>query len=398
MSDKPVGILFLDVEGGWGGSSRSLMYMVRHLDRRRFRPVVVSRKEGPVGEAYGRMGVVWSAKPDLPIFRPAERKNWLSLALYLWRVNRHRGVATELAELVHRHGVRIVHINHESLGLFGVGLARSLGLPVVAHVRTQLHPGFYSRMVCRRLERRARHLVFIVEPVKRHFLTLAGAGDDPDRHAVVFNITPSADGAVTALPELGGQAGRFHVLSLSNFSPNRGVDRVIEVAAALKARGDGRFVFHLFGRPANHHPLTGRPSPYYQVLKDRVNRQALGDMVLFPGHVAQPERALVGADALVKLTRQDNPWGRDIMEAMAFGLPVITLGAFQDYVTDGVNGFVDPAYDPERVADHLVRLADDPDLARRMAEAGRARAAALFDGPTQVGKLEAIYERILGST
>ena len=55
------------------------------------------------------------------------------------------------------------------------------------------------------------------------------------------------------------------------------------------------------------------------------------------------------------------------MEALAAGLPVITLGAFQGFVENEVNGYIAEDYRPEEIADYLQRLADDPALRQRIA-------------------------------
>jgi D-inositol-3-phosphate glycosyltransferase len=47
-------------------------------------------------------------------------------------------------------------------------------------------------------------------------------------------------------------------------------------------------------------------------------------------------------------------------------------------VTDGVEGFVPPARNPEALADALRTLHRDRALARRLGEAGRARGLAVF--------------------
>ena len=121
----------------------------------------------------------------------------------------------------------------------------------------------------------------------------------------------------------------------------------------------------------------------------------LSGCVLFPGHIAEPERALATCDALIKLTRQSNPWGRDIMEAMGAGLPVVTLGAFQGFVENGVNGFVDSDFDVGRVADHFIALADDPVRRTAMIDANRRKAWRLFDGLDRARDIARIYERLL---
>lgn len=68
-------------------------------------------------------------------------------------------------------------------------------------------------------------------------------------------------------------------------------------------------------------------------------------------------------------------FGMVVAQAMACGLPVIVtenVGA-RDLVQDGVNGFVVPIRAPERIAEKLRLLHDQPELAKSMGEAARAR-------------------------
>lgn len=62
-----------------------------------------------------------------------------------------------------------------------------------------------------------------------------------------------------------------------------------------------------------------------------------------------------------------------VLQAMACGLPVIVtenVGA-RDLIEDGVNGFVVPVGAPERIAERLRQLHDDPQLRREMGMAAR---------------------------
>jgi glycosyltransferase involved in cell wall biosynthesis len=81
------------------------------------------------------------------------------------------------------------------------------------------------------------------------------------------------------------------------------------------------------------------------------------------------------ADVLVFPTHSD-PWGLVLNEAMSAGLPVICSAAGSDVVRDGVDGFVVPIRDADSIKDRLLRLKNDPDLARRMGESGRERVLA----------------------
>jgi sugar transferase (PEP-CTERM/EpsH1 system associated) len=86
-----------------------------------------------------------------------------------------------------------------------------------------------------------------------------------------------------------------------------------------------------------------------------------------------------------------------LLEAMAAGLPVVAtrVGGVPEVVVDGVTGFLVPPRDPQALADAILRLLRDPDLRRRMGEAGHARVAEHFSVEQMVGKTEALYEQLL---
>jgi glycosyltransferase involved in cell wall biosynthesis len=81
----------------------------------------------------------------------------------------------------------------------------------------------------------------------------------------------------------------------------------------------------------------------------------------------------VDADVFALLSRHE-PWGVVVNEAAASGLPLVLsdrVGAAYDLLRDGENGFLVPADDVTAAADALRRLADDPELRRRMGERSR---------------------------
>ncbi|MFA5809724.1 MAG: glycosyltransferase, partial [Thermoleophilia bacterium] len=64
-------------------------------------------------------------------------------------------------------------------------------------------------------------------------------------------------------------------------------------------------------------------------------------------------------------------WGMTVLEAMGFGKPVIAVnqGGPKESVVDGVTGYlVDP--EPDAFVEAMARLAGDPELTRRLGEAG----------------------------
>ena len=87
------------------------------------------------------------------------------------------------------------------------------------------------------------------------------------------------------------------------------------------------------------------------------------------------------------------------LEAGAYGLPVIgtRTGGIPDAITDGQNGFLFLPDDVEGIALAMIRLAEDPALARRMGLAGRARAEK-FTWKRYARQQMAVYRSVLSSS
>jgi glycosyltransferase involved in cell wall biosynthesis len=87
---------------------------------------------------------------------------------------------------------------------------------------------------------------------------------------------------------------------------------------------------------------------------------------------------------------------RVLPQAMAAGLPIVAtvVDGNAEAVTDGVNGFLTPPGDPQAMAAALMRLLEDPALARKMGKAGRIRAEE-FSARKMVSDIAALYEALL---
>lgn len=85
------------------------------------------------------------------------------------------------------------------------------------------------------------------------------------------------------------------------------------------------------------------------------------------------------------------------LEALACGTPVVAsrVGGFPDLISDGENGFMVPAGQPQQLAAQIEHVLDTPGLAMRLGTAGRATILRDFTW-TRVGeKLERCYVDLL---
>lgn len=81
-----------------------------------------------------------------------------------------------------------------------------------------------------------------------------------------------------------------------------------------------------------------------------------------------------------------------VLEAMASALPVIATrhAGINDVVAHEQHGLLCDEFDTNTMADHIVRLAKDPELAARLGAAGRAQAESSFRLPDSIARLQVI--------
>ena len=242
-----------------------------------------------------------------------------------------------------------------------IGWCRAKGVPYVLLVESHdLGPraGWrqaIKRAVVPRLLRRAAG-VLTVGTAARDSVVERGA--DPARVQVFANTVDVATWATRAdrlrarRAELRGALGAREedvtVLFVGRLAPEKGLDTLIRAAAE-----DDRLLVLVAGDGAERAALA-----------------RLGGRVRFLGDLREERlaEAYVAADVFALLSLHE-PWGVVVNEAGASGLPLVLsdrVGAAYDLLHDGENGILVPADDVDATATALRRLADDPELRRRM--------------------------------
>lgn len=108
---------------------------------------------------------------------------------------------------------------------------------------------------------------------------------------------------------------------------------------------------------------------------------------------------LGGYGALVFPSECEEALPRAPMEAMAAGVPVIAsaTGGTPELVADGENGLLFPAGNVSALAAAIRRLADEPQLRRRLAQAGRRTVTEHFTLPRMIGEIDDYLTGIAGA-
>lgn len=127
-------------------------------------------------------------------------------------------------------------------------------------------------------------------------------------------------------------------------------------------------------------------------LEAQVRQAGLDDTVRFLGQRRDVADLMAGFDCYA-LSSVIEGMPNALLEAMASGLPVITTsaGGSAEVVVDGESGLVVPPGDADALADAIVRVLADGDLARRLGAAAEVRARSRFSLEAMLGALDRLY-------
>ncbi len=256
---------------------------------------------------------------------------------------------------------------HIVAGPAAVLLRRRLGIPFVQYVHAKevgARPGL-ARFALTRADR-----VVAVSRYTRGLVVAAGA--NPDRVAL---ISPGVDLPPAASLDR-DRRGSPTILTISRLEDRyKGHDVVLRALPLVRVEVPG-----VCWRVIGDGPL--RPT-----LEERARTMGLGESVQFLGAVSDDvrDRELATADVFCMVSRMPTGgfagegFGIVYLEAGAYGLPVVAgaTGGALDAVVEGETGLLVDPDDHVAVADALVSLLRDRDLANRLGRGGRARAERL---------------------
>ncbi len=101
---------------------------------------------------------------------------------------------------------------------------------------------------------------------------------------------------------------------------------------------------------------------------------------------------------LLVLPSLNEGMGRVVVEAMAAGKPVVAskVGGIPDLIQHGQTGFLVPPADEDALAEAIVKLVKNAELAKKMGVMGRLRSHR-FSLAAMIEKLDAVYEELIFS-
>jgi len=133
-------------------------------------------------------------------------------------------------------------------------------------------------------------------------------------------------------------------------------------------------------------------------LKRMANELRISDRVIFIGFRRDIPRCVAALDIGVISSIGSEALSRVALEYMACALPVVAtmVGGIPDIIEDGKVGFLVPPGDPGKMAEAVIKLIEQPEMAKRMGQEGRNRAVNIYSRKEVARETINFYRELIG--
>lgn len=393
-------ILYLDSGSGIGGGQRSLLLLLKSLDKLRFTPFV-----GCLGGSPFATEVAKTDAHVVPLSLPEAHNKTDKVKRFTFRdlFNDFRQfrVILQLHRVVKQHGISLIHANSLSVALLGGIVARMNRIPILMHKRYATSYGILDK-VCEKLLHR---VILVSEATRWEFApaakqTLIYNGVDLEAfqasqaevqtlHAELF----SENAAYASISDKEGVTP-IYVGVVTRITPEKGIHFLVRAMAALKnttLNGSVDVKLLIVGGP-----YFQKDHDYMASLKQEVADLDVEDSVIFTGFLSDTRVVTTLLDIVLVPSIIPEACPRTIIEAMAVGKAVIAtpLGGSKELVTPET-GILVPPENAEAFATAIAKLANDREHLTMMGKAARQRAEQLFSSEKNTALTESVYTEML---
>jgi glycosyltransferase involved in cell wall biosynthesis len=359
-----------------GGTENQFMTLARMLDRMRFDVefACLRRWGGFVDELLAR---------NIPLTEyPVSTFRSLAAIAQQARLTRH---------IMRRH-IQIVHAYNFYGNVFATPPARLVAPVVIASIRDRAP---YLTRMQKRVQRYACQFADCIlvnaDAVKDW---LIGDGYDASKIAVIRNGVDLArfdnlPSQVNLRRELGMSDDTPLVGVVSRLTRLKGLEHFLEAAAIVRSR-----------IPAVRFLVVGETSPmdrdYLGELQEYAVRCGVAGHVTFTG-IRSDVPAVLASFTVSVMPSLNEALSNVVLESMAAGAPTVAtrVGGTPEAVVDGVTGILVPPADSAALADAIIHLLGNPQLAAQLGYAARARIADHFSVRRMVSATEDLYTDLL---
>ena len=395
-----------------GGAAFSLYHLAKNLDKDRYEPIVLfyTQKHSYIEKKLAESDIKTiilekSLEPPSSSTQPVRHRDiggWLTTRFGKWAGQAYAFIKAcykfirhdvskiwPIVRAIHENQIDLVHVNDglplSKPGIIAAWLTR---VTCICHVRMFFKLNHFDKIFARFVDT----FIYISRAIAEDNMA---QGIPTAKGTIIHNAVDlgqfSLSHDTTKVRDEFGWTSRERLIGvIGRLDWWKGHEFFLEAMAEVY-----RQIPELRGLIVGAPETTPQNQAYLKKLKTLTQSLNLEDKVIFTGFRSDIPRLMAALDVVVLSSSTPEPFGRVVIEAMAAGKPVVATaaGGVLDIIEDGVNGLLVPCQDANAMGRAILCLLSNRELAERIGQAARRRAAEKFSVSRQVAVVQSLYNR-----
>ncbi len=399
-------VLFINHSVRDGGPGRSLLYILKYIDRDRITPFVLIPKHDIFSENLREEGIFENVIIDPRFPENLQKSSLVSDFPLPPALVKALSVVVNTAQMVRllfgsrkllsENKIDVVYCNGTLAKILGAFIGKKNRVAVIWHVRN-IQENRFLAFLMKSLSRSecVKKIICVSRAASGQFR------DAENRVHVVYNgIDPSdfsresVNGSLR--DDLSLSSDTILIGNTGRVVPRKGYMNFVNIACRMLSDLNirDRLKFVIVGDTPWFFPKN-----HLRELKEYVEKCGVDDSFIFTGYRKDVRPYLKDFDIFVIPSNYPDPFPRSVIEAMAFGLPVVgfAAGGISEAVEHGKTGFLCERDNFSQMEDSITELVLDEKKRRDMGVRARERVMCMYSASERTADIQDIILQVFES-
>jgi len=273
-----------------------------------------------------------------------------------------------IIDYINNNDIDILHVNSSTFSHFLKSIKEKTNCKIVVHIREMFPHGIdypVDNFIIEQTKLYADFIICISDNEAKFFLDFKNVLVFPNPHD--FKLTERFLKIKEAKKSL------IKIGMCANFNPTKGHLIFLDAAQILNeriAKSSIKLEFVIIGYPIKRRTLKEGFKylcnyGYKHQFDKKIKINKIKNLRIIP-FTFEIYKELADLDIYVRPDLSGNPWGRDIIEAMALKLPIVATGTSEFYIKNNETGFLVTPNNPSIIAEKIIDILESSDLRKKM--------------------------------
>ena len=386
-------VLFISHSSDLYGAEKSLLLLLKNINREIFKPIIILPNAGPLYEIIEKYNIkAYEVKLSWWVKSNDKKHTIYSFLRFIKKLMNELLSFYKLLKIIKKEKINLIYTNTIVVGSGSIA-AKILKVPHIWHIReiinhnSNITPIFERKFLFKFIKRFSDKIIVNSKATAEQFDII---GESKKKFCIVYNAIDLRDFKLKK-NEHRSNKGIYEfdwlVAVVGSIQPiKRQVDAIQSIKLAKRIIPNIKLL--VIGGDGD--------CKYINKLKEIIKKENLIENVLFMGYRDDVPNILLRCKALL-VPSWNESFGRAVIEGMAACIPVIAVnsGGPKEIITNEIDGFLVPPQKPKIISKKIIELYNSPSMGKTIGHNARKTVEKRFNVNLYVRNIEKIMIEVI---